>query len=177
MTEARLILVTGGAASGKSEHAERLLCESAPAGERLYLAAMQPFGEAAQKRIQRHRALRAGKGFLTVGRYTGLAEFVPERHFGGILLECLSNLLANEMFSPEGAGADAAHAVTEGVGALRAHCGTLVVVTNEIFADGSRYPEETERYIEALAEVNRELAARANEVYESVCGILCKIKG
>ena len=102
---------------------------------------------------------------------------MPERRFGGVLLECVSNLLANEMFSPEGAGADAAHAVTEGVLALRGHCGTLVVVTNEIFSDGNRYPEETERYIEALAEVNWELAARANEGYESVCGILCKIKG
>ena len=37
-----LILVTGGAASGKSEHAERLVCEKAQS--RLYLATMQPFG-------------------------------------------------------------------------------------------------------------------------------------
>lgn len=177
MTAARLILVTGGAASGKSEHAERLLCESAPAGERLYLAAMQPFGEAARRRIQRHRALRAGKGFRTVERYTDLAGFVPARHFGGILLECLSNLLANEMFSPEGAGGDAANAATAGVLALCRHCDTLVVVTNEIFSDGDRYPEETAQYLRALAAVNRELAARVDTVYESVCGILCKIKG
>lgn len=38
-----LILVTGGAASGKSEHAERLVCEKAQS--RLYLATMQPFGK------------------------------------------------------------------------------------------------------------------------------------
>lgn len=177
MMEARLILVTGGAASGKSAHAERLLCDAAPAGERLYLAAMQPFGEAAGRRIQRHRALRAGKGFLTVERYTDLAGFVPARRFEGILLECLSNLLANEMFSPEGAGTGAVHAVTEGVQSLRGHCSTLVVVTNEIFADGNRYPEETMQYLRALAGVNRELAARADAIYESVCGILCKIKG
>ena len=37
-----LILVTGGAASGKSAHAERLVCEKAQS--RLYLATMQPFG-------------------------------------------------------------------------------------------------------------------------------------
>ena len=37
-----LILVTGGAASGKSEHAERLVCEKAQS--RLYLATMQPRG-------------------------------------------------------------------------------------------------------------------------------------
>ena len=44
-----LILVTGGAASGKSEHAERLLCEKAQS--RLYLATMQPFGKSAEARI------------------------------------------------------------------------------------------------------------------------------
>ena len=172
-----LILVTGGAASGKSVHAERLLCEAAPRGERLYVAAMQPFGEAAQRRIARHRELRKGKGFETAERYTGLAQFIPPRRFEGILLECLSNLLANEMFSPDGAGEAAAGAVMDGVSALEAHFGTLVAVTNEIFSDGVAYPEETARYIRALAEVNRALAGRAYAVYESVCGILCQIKG
>lgn len=172
-----LILVTGGAASGKSVHAERLLCEAAPRGERLYVAAMQPFGEAAQRRIARHRELRKGKGFETAERYTGLAQFIPPRRFEGILLECLSNLLANEMFSPDGAGEAAAGAVMDGVSALEAHCGTLVAVTNEIFSDGVAYPEETARYIRALAEINRALAGRADAVYESVCGILCQIKG
>lgn len=172
-----LILVTGGAASGKSAHAEHLLCGAAPRGERLYLAAMQPFGEAAQRRIARHRELRKGKGFETAERYTRLARFVPPRRFEGILLECLSNLLANEMFSPDGAGEAAAGAVMDGVSALETHCGTLVVVTNEIFSDGAAYPEETARYIRALAEVNRALAERADAVYESVCGILCQVKG
>lgn len=171
-----LILVAGGAASGKSGHAERLACEAAPQGGRLYVATMQPFGTAAQRRIARHRELRKGKGFVTAERYTRLAGFIPPRRFEGILLECLSNLLANEMFSPEGAG-EAAQAVIDGVLALEQRCGTLVVVTNEIFSDGIAYPEETMRYLQALAAVNRELAGHAGQVYESVCGILCRIKG
>ncbi len=72
------------------------------------------------------------------------------------------------MFSPDGAGEAAAGAVMDGVSALEAHCGTLVAVTNEIFSDGVAYPEETARYIRALAEVNRALAGRADAVYESV---------
>ena len=167
-------LVVGGAASGKSEYAESLVLQDLP---RYYIAAMQPFGEAAQRRIARHRELRKGKGFETAERYTGLAQFIPPRRFEGILLECLSNLLANEMFSPDGAGEAAAGAVMDGVSALEAHCGTLVAVANEIFSDGVAYPEETARYIRALAEINRALAGRAYAVYESVCGILCRIKG
>ena len=89
-----LILVTGGAASGKSEHAERLVCEKAQS--RLYLATMQPFGKSAEARIARHRALRAGKGFATVERTLDLANLRLSRQYDGILLEDLGNLLANE---------------------------------------------------------------------------------
>ena len=88
-----LILVTGGAASGKSEHAERLVCEKAQS--RLYLATMQPFGKSAEARIARHRALRAGKGFATVERTLDLANLRLSRQYDGILLEDLGNLLAN----------------------------------------------------------------------------------
>ena len=91
-----LILVTGGAASGKSEHAERLGCEKAQS--RLYLATMQPFGKSAEARIARHRALRAGKGFATVERTLDLANLRLSRQYDGILLEDLGNLLANELF-------------------------------------------------------------------------------
>ena len=55
-------LVTGGSASGKSAYAEGLVLES-PARPRVYAAAMEPFGEEARRRIERHRQLRAGKGF------------------------------------------------------------------------------------------------------------------
>ena len=61
-----LVLVAGGAASGKSEHAEKIVC--ARAHSKLYLATMQPFGKSARARIARHRKLREGKGFYTVER-------------------------------------------------------------------------------------------------------------
>ena len=171
-----LILVTGGAASGKSAHAERLLCDRAPSS-RLYLATMQPFGAVAQARIARHRALRQGKGFETVERPTNLAGLALAQHYDGILLEDLGNLLANEIFAPEGAGDAAFGSVLAGIDHLQDCCETLVVVTDEIFSDGLDYPPETARYIAYLAALNRALAARAEAVYESVCGILLPLKG
>ena len=171
-----LILVTGGAASGKSAHAERLLCEHAPSS-RLYLATMQPFGAAAQARIARHRALRQGKGFETIERPLDLAELALSQHYDGILLEDLGNLLANEIFAPEGAGDAAFGSILAGIDHLQDCCETLVVVTDEIFSDGVEYPPETARYIRDLAALNRALAVRAVEVYESVCGILLPLKG
>lgn len=171
-----LILVTGGAASGKSAHAEQLLCDRAPSS-RLYLATMQPFGAAAQARIARHRALRQGKGFETVERPTDLAGLALAQHYDGILLEDMGNLLANEMFAPEGAGDVAFGSILAGIDHLQDCCETLVVVTDEIFSDGLDYPPETARYIAHLAELNRALTARAEAVYESVCGILLPLKG
>ena len=171
-----LILVTGGAASGKSAHAERLVCEAAPSS-RLYLATMQPFGAAAQARIARHRALRQGKGFETIERPLGLQSLTLARQYDGMLLEDLGNLLANERFAPNGAGDAAFGSILAGIAHLQDCCETLVVVTDEIFSDGLDYPPETARYIRDLAALNRALAARADAVYESVCGILLPLKG
>ncbi|MDO5141926.1 MAG: bifunctional adenosylcobinamide kinase/adenosylcobinamide-phosphate guanylyltransferase [Eubacteriales bacterium] len=171
-----LILVTGGAASGKSAHAEQLLCTYAP-GARLYLATMQPFGAAAQSRIARHRALRQGKGFETVERPFGLAELHLPRRYDGILLEDLGNLLANEQFAPDGAGDAAFGSILAGVAHLQDCCETLVIVSNEIFSDGMDYPPETASYIRTLGQLHTALAAQADAVYESVCGILLPLKG
>ena len=48
-----LTVVTGGSGSGKSELAENIAVKFT--GKKYYIAAMQPFGEEALKRIERHR--------------------------------------------------------------------------------------------------------------------------
>ena len=169
-----VILVTGGAASGKSEHAEKILC--ARAHSRLYLATMQPFGKSAQARIARHRALREGKGFDTLERTLDLASLRIDRHYDGILLEDLGNLLANEIFSPDGAAENCAKSILDGIENLKLYCDTLVIVSNEIFSDGEDYPSETQHYIQKLAELHSHIAQEADAIYESVCGILLPIK-
>lgn len=173
-----LIVLAGGAATGKSAHAERILCERIPEGERLYVATMQPFGEVAERRIRRHHALRAARGFETCERYTDLLHLDLPRPYGGILLECMSNLTANECFAPEGAGfARAEEQILKGIEHLAEQCELLVVVTNEIFSDGEAYTRETERYIEILSRINRRLSEQADLYAESVCGILLPLKG
>lgn len=172
-----LIVITGGAASGKSAQAERIVCERAAAGKRLYLATMQPFGEAAQARMRRHHKLRAGRGFETVERYTGLDKLVLDKQYDSILLECMSNLLANEQFSPNGAGGNAVSAILWGIDALQKHCKDLIVVTNEIFSDGQVYPAETMQYMKMLGQLNCALAERADAVLYTICGIVIQQKG
>ena len=169
-----LILLTGGAASGKSRLAEAL-CLSSPS-PRFYLAAMQPYGAEGEARIRRHRAMREGKGFITIERYTDYASLaLPAR--GTALLECICNLTANEMFDENGRVSDPVERVLAGVDAVNAQCETLIVVTNDVGSDGTDYDAGTAAYIDALGRINRALAARADAVAELVAGIPIVLKG
>lgn len=174
----KVIMLTGGSACGKSTYAETLAVCAAGGGPLWYIAAMQPFGEESLRRIERHRQMRARKGFETVERYTDMAGLVlPKR--GTALLECLCNLTANEMFGEEhmGDGAYAERAVTGGVRSLAEQTDTLIIVTNDVGSDGGGYDELTMRYVDALGRINIETAALADEVYELVCGIPLPLKG
>ncbi len=169
-----MTLVSGGAGSGKSAYAESLIVQSA-AAPRVYLATMQAWGEEGRQRVERHRRLRAGKGFFTVEQPLNLAE-VKVSSGGAVLLEDLSNLTANECFG--GAGfAGAEERILTGVDSIRAQAGELVIVTNEIFSDGVAYPQETARYLDVLARLNRQLAAQADRVVEVAAGIPIFWKG
>ncbi len=108
-------LVIGGAASGKSEYAEGLVLASSHF-PRYYIATMEPFDEECRRRVEKHRRMRANKRFETVECYINLSSVrLPER--GTVLLECVGNLAANELYSPRGAGngADALSAIIGGV--------------------------------------------------------------
>lgn len=164
-------LVIGAAASGKSEYAEDIVM-SLP-GEKIYIATMEPFGAEAEERIARHRALRAGKGFSTVERPRNLINLTPEADWN-VLIEDLPNLAANELFSPEGGGADA---VLSGVEMICKTASNVTIVTGDIFSDGGTYDTGTQEYMEMLADLHMRIAAKADNVVEVVCGIPCAVKG
>ena len=166
-----LTLVIGGAASGKSEYAEAHVLTLS--GRRIYIATMEPFDDECRARIRKHRTMRAEKGFETIERYTDLASAeVPAG--ANVLLECVGNLTANELFSPNGGGEAA---IIRGVDALREKCENLTVVTNEVFSGGDEYEEGTLDYLRVLARVNRYIAARADMAVELVSGIPNVLKG
>ena len=169
-----LILVTGGSGSGKSAFAEDRVLSLGEA-KRIYIATMHPFDQESFKRIERHRKMRAGKGFDTIECYTGLKD-VQISGDSVVLLECMSNLTANEMFEPEGAGDNTVEEVQAGVDALRERCAHLVIVTNDIFSDGITYDEVTALYQERLGEINRRIAAEADQAAEVICGIPLQLK-
>lgn len=166
-----MALVTGGASSGKSRLAEALA--SALGGRLIYLASMKPYGEEGARRIARHRAQRAGKGFATVECYDGLGPVVAGGQLRGatVLLEDLGNVAANALFSDAGAraGADAARQVEAEMDSLAAQCAHLVIVGNEVGSDGCAYAAETQAYQRLIGRMACWAAARCDLVVES-CG-------
>lgn len=161
------VLVTGGSKCGKSGYAESLFADFY--GEKIYLATMRPFGVEARAMIERHRNVRFGKGFSTVERYfdIGGADISDN---AGVLLEDMGNLLANEMFSEDGV-TDPVDGILDGIDRLHKRIALLVIVSNNVSADGINYPRETALYIEYLSRINNVLAARADRVVECVYGI------
>lgn len=162
-------LVTGGSGSGKSAFAEQCIVEMG--GERrVYVATMYPFDQESLKRIERHREMRKEKQFSTIECYTNLCE-IELLEGTDVLLECMSNLVANEMYQEAGAGEDAVQAVMKGIHHLLSKARNLVVVTNEVFSDGITYDEETQRYLSYLGAVNQQMGELADRVTEVVYGI------
>uniref|UniRef100_UPI0040255152 bifunctional adenosylcobinamide kinase/adenosylcobinamide-phosphate guanylyltransferase n=1 Tax=Roseburia inulinivorans TaxID=360807 RepID=UPI0040255152 len=193
-----ITLVTGGSGSGKSAYAESLLssCE----GIRYYIATMQIYDAEGEKKVERHRKLRAGKGFLTiespinVGKIqfacAGKAEQAQyrqetERKVQGssekksALLECMSNLTANEMFTKDGMKSEeeVVEKIVSEIQTLSQKLDNLVIVTNNVFEDGVIYDAGTMEYLKALGRINAALARLADRVAEVVVGIPVELKG
>ncbi len=176
-----VIIISGGSGSGKSAYAEKKILSLRGVEPLYYLATMQIYDAEGKKKVERHRKLRAGKGFVTIEQPLNVgaaADAVEER--ASVLLECMSNLIANEMFTNAEAGLPEASqvevCVMDGVRRLAERTTHLVIVTNNVFEDGSSYDEGTMRYMETLGRINCRLAELADEVTEVVTGIPVEVK-
>ena len=177
-----MVFVTGGASCGKSAFAEQLCTQLG--GDLVYLAAMRPFGEEGARRVRKHRAQRAGKGFTTVECYEGLDQVLESGRLAGAtaLLECLGNIVANELFGDGGSqgdvrsGCEVADSLEGAIAELGRMSAHLVIVGNDVGCDGEAYPHETRVYQEALGDLSCRLAARSDAVIECVAGVPTVLK-
>ena len=164
-----MILIYGPNGSGKSRYAEQLAVELG--GTRTYIATMVSMNEENERRIEKHRRQRAGLGFRTLEIPFGLegAEIDGE---DAVLLEDLSNLLANRMFM----GGGTAEETLDEVQALAARCRHLLVVSiGGLTAEG--FDGDTAAYIHGLNGLNHRLSELADVVIEMADGQAAMRKG
>lgn len=167
-----ILLIIGGSGSGKSEYAEKRTVELAKrAGGRLvYIATMEPYDEESYKRIERHRQMRKDKNFITMESYTHIEKLDLEKT-DTVLLECISNLTANEMYSEKGRKIKIAEIIFNGIKELSDKVENIVIVGNNVFEDGFDYDASTGEYMKEMAILQNRLAQLADQVIEVVCGI------
>ena len=160
------VLIIGYPDSGKSKLAEDMATEMSSPDERIYLATMIPYGEEGSARIEKHRRMRAGKGFSTVEApfdATDTAETAMDLTGKTVLLECLSNLVANEMFERHTDSEVTAEKLTADISRLARQARDLIIVSNH-FEIKEDFDEETVLYAKTLDAVNDRLTAIADKV-------------
>lgn len=181
-----MVLVIGGSGSGKSSYAEEmaLFLARESVGEfamkKYYLATMRILDEEGRDKAARHRTLRKGKGFLTIELTTGISRALEKMETGDriVLLECISNLTANEMFSGEKTKTKmrVMEDILCDIKLLKEQTTHFIVVSNNVFEDGIAYDESTTEYIHAMGMINHKLATLADRVVEVAAGIPVIIK-
>ena len=187
------VFICGGAGAGKSAFAESVAQKMG--GPLVYVATMPVVSDEDKAKVERHHRLRAGKGFTTIERPGVLSDL--SNNGETMLIECLSTHVANLMFNPGNATADAARhgtnscpscsssAATEHwtslikteFAPLLKRKGNTIFVSLEITSDGTTYSPETEAYKSVLTAINRHLVQNCDAAFEVVCGIPVKIKG
>lgn len=156
-----LTLVTGGAASGKSAFAEKLVSDSArPA---LYIATAQAHDEEMAAKIARHRERRSGDWDTVdapLDAATALARATPDQV---VLLDCLTMWLSNQLIAERDVARESAHLVN----ALQSCPAPVIAVTNEV---GQGLVPES-----ALGRLFREEQGRLNQLIALQAGLVVAV--
>ncbi|MBI1882218.1 MAG: bifunctional adenosylcobinamide kinase/adenosylcobinamide-phosphate guanylyltransferase [Chloroflexi bacterium] len=176
----QLILILGGACSGKSDYAERLATEL---GQRvLYIATAEIRDEEMAQRIAAHRSTRpAAWQTLEAPRHVGAALSELQDPPEALLLDCLTLLVSNILLileaEPQPVVEAAVQAELEAILTAQARLGApLIVVSNEVGL-GLVPPYPLGRvYRDVLGRANQYLAARANRVIFMVAGLPMTVK-
>lgn len=145
------ILVIGPNDSGKSKYAEGIIGEL-EGNSRYYIATMIPYGEEGKARVKKHLCMRKDLNFETIeDPYLEKTNKVLEN--SDVLLEDLSNLIANRMFEK---GHGSSDTIVEELVLLNKKVRNLVVVSiGGIVAEG--YDADTIKYINTLNDINEKL--------------------
>ncbi|NIY71195.1 bifunctional adenosylcobinamide kinase/adenosylcobinamide-phosphate guanylyltransferase [Marivivens donghaensis] len=167
----KLTLVLGGAASGKSEFAEKLVIGTGKS--RKYLATSQIFDAEMQAKVDRHLVQR-GDGWETIEEPLDLGPTleaaVPDQI---ILLDCATLWLTNVLMAEREIAQESAKLVAE----LRSCEAEVVVVSNEVGMGIVPEHAISRQFREAQGRLNAMIAEAADNVFFVAAGLPLVLKG
>ncbi|MCL2405941.1 MAG: bifunctional adenosylcobinamide kinase/adenosylcobinamide-phosphate guanylyltransferase [Defluviitaleaceae bacterium] len=158
------IFISGGCKNGKSTYAQKL-AKHQHNSPLYYVATMSSVDSEDDERIIRHKQERAGWGFLTIEQPRNIIEILDKCDpSGSFLLDSLTALLANEMFTPSGkVDEHASERIAYQLSDVLHKIQNIVIVSDYIYSDAMLYDPLTEAYRKSLAYLDR-LAAKCCDV-------------
>lgn len=178
---AHILLVTGGARSGKSVFAQEL-AESLP-GRRAFVATCEPGDDEMRERIRKHRQARTAEQWDTIEEPLHLEQALSDaKSYDVVLVDCLTLWVSNLMFEPGQVGRDLTEEQVvarcqEILAACETHPGTVVFVTNEVGMGIVPENDLARLYRDLIGRCNQSIAAAADGVTLLSCGIPLTLKG
>jgi adenosylcobinamide kinase/adenosylcobinamide-phosphate guanylyltransferase len=167
----RIILVTGGAKSGKSAWAEDRI--RALGGNPVYIATAQAFDDEMVRRIADHLS-RRGDGWTTLEEPRDLPRVLDETDGAGPrLVDCLTLWLSNEMLADDGDWRKPLQILTK---SLEQQTAPVILVTNEVGSGIVPDNALARQFQDAAGVVNQAIGAIADEVVLVVAGQALTIK-
>lgn len=182
-----MILITGGARSGKSMFAEKLAKEKG--NKILYIATAIAFDEEMKIRIKKHKEVRPAT-WTTYEGYSNLKTVIYKNEgiYSCILLDCVTIMLTNLMIDFIGrkdAGEidflELEKMILQEIEELLEACqktnAPMIFVTNEIGMGIVPESQISRHFRDIAGKVNQRIAKEAQKVYFVVSGIPVCIKG
>ncbi|MFC2019769.1 bifunctional adenosylcobinamide kinase/adenosylcobinamide-phosphate guanylyltransferase [Chloroflexota bacterium] len=177
----KIILVTGGARSGKSYFAQQLALESE--GPVLFVATAEAGDDEMRRRIEEHRRQRPPT-WQTLEVPTQVAGRISEATAGArtVVVDCITLLVCNILLKhgEDKIASRVEDAVMAEMGELARYMGRtkagFIIVTNEVGLGLVPANDMGRLYRDLLGKANQVLAQCADEVYLMVSGIPLLIK-
>jgi len=167
-----VIFLVGGVRSSKSTYAEELLTQC---NQKTYIATMINNDSENNQRIIIHKSRRDSSWNLLEIPYN--LDMNTEINDEYVLLDCLTNLLANELFVLNKKPLDAIYSIIKGISFIKSKTKKFVIVSNNIFEDGNEYFDETKMFLKTLGELHKQVVKLSDKVYEVEYGLRRKLKG
>ncbi len=166
----RIILVTGGQRSGKSQQAEKLALSLTD--NPVYVATAHVWDDEFRERVHRHQERRGPQ-------WTNIEEemYLSRHDLSGrvAVIDCVTLWLTNFFFESQDAD-KTLQAAKDEFERFTSHDATYIFVTNEIGSGGVSVDAVQRRFTDLQGWINQYIASRADEVILMVSGIPVKIK-
>ena len=167
----KVILITGGARSGKSSYAEQLALRLST--NPVYVATAHVWDDEFRERVRRHQQ-RRGPEWTNIEEEQQLSRHDLTGRVA--VIDCITLWCTNYFFELQDTDR-ALSALKAEFDRFTAHDATYIFVTNEIGMGGVSENAVQRRFTDLQGWMNQYVAARADEVILMVSGIPVKVKG